>query len=340
MEFVENSIFLFMKRTTITDLAKACGTSKSTVSRVLTKKGYISPEISELVLNAAKEMNYIPQKSHNKNIKDMVMVISCQLSSDAQVILSNAISDTLAANNIKTVIAPCEFGSEIVNEYIDYAREKNFGGLILLGALETKELRRSLASLSCPIVLLNQELDYLDTSSVIIDEYDCSYNITKYLIENGHKDIAFLSGQKNASAIKDRVNGYIKCMKDNNLKAIPIYKTFSQESGKEFAAYINSNPKQFTSVIIATDEIANGFLLEAQKLRMRIPDDISIITYGDSLICKVYNPSISSISYDFDTIGKQMADLLIKRINKPFSKCQRLISKPKFIIRESIVKKV
>ena len=44
MEFVENSIFLFMKRTTITDLAKACGTSKSTVSRVLTKKGYVSPE--------------------------------------------------------------------------------------------------------------------------------------------------------------------------------------------------------------------------------------------------------------------------------------------------------
>ena len=162
-----------MKRTTITDLAKACGTSKSTVSRVLTKKGYVSPEISELVLNMAKTMNYIPQKSHNKNIKDMVMVISCQLSSDAQVILSNAISDTLAANNIKTVIAPCEFGSEIVTEYIDYAREKNFGGLILLGALETKDLKRSLASLSCPIVLLNQELDYLDTSSVIIDEYDC-----------------------------------------------------------------------------------------------------------------------------------------------------------------------
>ena len=46
------------------------------------------------------------------------------------------------------------------------------------------------------------------------------------------------------------------------------------------------------------------------------------------------------ISYDFDTIGKQMADLLIKRINKPYSKCQRLISKPKFIIRESIVKMV
>ena len=329
-----------MKRTTITDLAKACGTSKSTVSRVLTKKGYVSPEISELVLNMAKTMNYIPQKSHNKNIKDMVMVISCQLSSDAQVILSNAISDTLAANNIKTVIAPCEFGSEIVTEYIDYAREKNFGGLILLGALETKDLKRSLASLSCPIVLLNQELDYLETSSVIIDEYDVAYNSTKYLIDNGHKDIIFLSGQKNASAIKDRANGYTKCMKDHGLKPITVYKTFSQENGKEFAQHLRLNPHQYSAVIIATDEIANGFLLETKNNGVKIPEDISLIAYGDSLICKASSPTISSISYDFEGIGKQLAELLIKKINKPFSKCRKLISKPKFIIRDSITKKV
>lgn len=326
-----------MKRTTITDLAKACGTSKSTVSRVLTKKGYVSPEISELVLDMAKEMNYIPQKSHNKNIKDMVMVISCQLSSDAQVILSNAISDTLAQNNIKTVIASCQFDSDVINEYINYAREKYFGGLILLGALETNELRRSLASVSCPVVLLNQELDYLETSSVIIDEYEVSYNSTKYLIDNGHRNIAFLSGQKNASAIKDRINGYTKCMKDNGLKTDIIYKTFSQDSGKEFATKLQNDPS-ITALILSTDEIANGFLMEAKRLNISIPDDISVITYGDSLISKVFNPPISSISYDFENIGIQMAQLLMKKINKPFSKCQKLISKPKFIIRESIKK--
>ena len=108
-----------MKRTTINDLAKACGISKSTVSRALTQKGYVSEEVALKINNMAKEMNPIPQKSHNKNIKDMVMVISCQLSSEAQVILSSSISSALSRKNIKTVIAPCEFGSNLVFEYIE-----------------------------------------------------------------------------------------------------------------------------------------------------------------------------------------------------------------------------
>ena len=186
----------------------------------------------------------------------------------------------------------------------------------------------------------NQELDYLETSSVIIDEYDVAYNSTKYLIDNGHKDIIFLSGQKNASAIKDRANGYTKCMKDHGLKPITVYKTFSQENGKEFAQHLRLNPHQCSALIIATDEIANGFILEARECGIKIPEDISLITYGDSLICKASSPTISSISYDFEEIGKQLAELLIKKINKPFSKCRKLISKPKFIIRDSITKKV
>lgn len=327
-----------MKRTTINDLAKACGISKSTVSRVLTKKGYVSAEIALKVNATAKEMNYIPQKSHNKNIKDMVMVISCQLSSEAQVILSSSISSALSKRNIKTVIASCEFGSELVYEYINYAREKNFGGLILLGALETKELQRSLASLSCPIVLLNQNIDYLETNSVVIDDYRCTYEAVKYLIENNHKTITFLSGQENASAIKDRLSGYLDCMKDYKLKPETIFKDFSKRSGAEFATYLKENNYPCSALIVATDEIFNGFLLQAKNLNISIPDDISVISYGNTIQTQTYTPSITVINYDFALMGEQLADLLIHKLDRPFSKPGKIMNKPELIKRESVKK--
>lgn len=327
-----------MKRTTINDLAKACGISKSTVSRALTQKGYVSEEVALKINNMAKEMNYIPQKSHNKNIKDMVMVISCQLSSEAQVILSSSISSALSRKNIKTVIAPCEFGSNLVFEYIDYAREKNFGGLILLGALETKELKRALASLSCPIVLLNQNIDYLETSSVVIDDYRCSYNSVQYLIENNHQKIAFLSGQENASAIKDRFSAYLDCMRDHKLKPEAIFKDFDKHSGAEFAEYLKQNSFPYTALIVATDEILNGFLYQAKKLNISIPDDISIISYGDTIGAKTFNPPITVIDYNFALMGEQLAELLLHKLEKPFSKPKKIINKPELIKRESVKK--
>lgn len=327
-----------MKRTTINDLAKACGISKSTVSRALTQKGYVSEEVALKINNMAREMNYIPQKSHNKNIKDMVMVISCQLSSEAQVILSSSISTALSDKNIKTVIAPCEFGSDLVFEYIDYAREKNFGGLILLGALETKELKRSLASLSCPIIPLNQDIEYLETSSVIIDDYQCSYDAVQYLIENNHKKIAFLSGQENASAIKDRFSAYLDCMNDHKLKPEIIFKDFGKHSGAEFATYLKENSFPYTALIVATDEILNGFLYQVRKLNINIPDDISIISYGDTIGAQTFNPPVTVIDYNFALMGEQLADLLLRKLDKPFSKPRKIVNRPEFIKRESVKK--
>lgn len=326
------------KRTTITDIANACGISKSSVSRVLTKKGYVSSEIANEVLKCAKEMNYIPQKSHNKNIKDMVMIISCQLSSDAQVKLSNAITNTLANKQIKAVIASCKFGDHIVYEYLEYAREKNFGGVILLGALETEELKRSLASLSCPIVLLNQTMDFIETSSVILDEYECTYQAIQYLIDCHHQHIAFISGEKNASAIKDREKGYYDCLKKNHLEknSCIIHKSFEQKSGVEFAHELVNQHFPYSAIMFAADEICNGFLLESKKLNIQIPEDISVITFGDTLQSKTFDPSLTVIDYDFEEIGHQLASLLIYKMEKPYSKCKKIIEKPKFIIRKSV----
>lgn len=328
------------KRLTLQDIAELTGTSKSTVSRVLTGKGYVAPAIRERITAAMREEGYVPQKNRRgKNVRDMVMVIAPQLDSEIQVILANAIHHTLHAHGKKMAIVSAGFDSPEYYEYLQYAREREFAGIILLGALETQNLRDSLNELPCPVILLNQVVDGVRASMVELADYESAYAAASYLLELGHRRIAFLNGYVNAAAIADRERGYWDAMADAGIleKDITIaYKDFSEQGGKEFAEEIRAGKCRCTAVIAANELLAVGLQTRLQELGYQIPEDISIIGYDNSLATRVCHPPITVVAYDFARIGEAMAELLLEKIESPFSEPKKIPFIPQIIKRESV----
>ena len=329
-----------MKRLTLQDIAQLTDTSKSTVSRVLTGKGYVAPEVRDAVLKAVEENGYRPRKSHkNKNVRDMVMVIASQLNSEVQVILANAIRSSLEAYGKKTAIVSVGFGSSQLYEYIDYAREREFAGIILLGALDTDELRSSMCRLSCPAVLLNQAVEGLNAGRVEMKDYEGGYAATQYLLKKGHRRIAFLNGYINAVAVADRERGFCDAMADAGILADEIhieYKDFTEESGREFAGQMVREGLPYTAVIAANDLLAIGFLLRLKELGVTLPEQVSLVGFDDTLAVRVCQPAITVVRYDFTRMGEAMARLVLNHMERPFMKAECISFAPQLIERGSV----
>ena len=309
------------KRLTLEKIAELTGTSKSTVSRVLTGKGYVAPEVRKAVLQVMEEQGYRPRRSRKKNnVRDMVMVIASQLNSEVQVILANSIRSCLQTQGKKTAIVSVDFGSDELYDYIEYARDREFAGIILLGALDTDELRSTMNQLSCPVVLLNQTIEGLRASQVEMMDYESGYQATKYLLDKGHRKIAFLNGYVNAVAVADRERGFCDAMADAGILADEItiaYKDFTQESGGQFAEEIVAKGLPYTAVIAANDLLAIGLLRRLQCLGVSVPDQVSIVGFDDTLAARVCYPSITTVGYDFAAMGEALAKLLLEQIEKP-----------------------
>ncbi len=328
-----------MKKT-IKDIAEITGYSKSTISRVLTGKGYVKDSVKNEIQKVIKEIDYQPQEKHViKEVRDMVMVIACQLDSEVQMQMVMSIQKKMKQHGLRTAIISAEFDENIAYEYIDYAREKNFGGVITLGVLDTPEFHTAVKKLQCPIVLLNQRIEGIDACSVKFAEYDVSKQATNYLLEMGHEKIAFLSGYENAVAIQERKEGFQHAMleagyEENQIHL--IHKDFNETTGSVFAKEMIEAELPYTAVIASTDILCYGLVKELRKQKIQIPNDISVIGFGGSIFEKTIGPDITVIDYDFDQIGNDLADLLIENINKPLMKTKEIIYEPKLLIRQSV----
>lgn len=333
-------VFIMKKRITVEEIAKLSNASKTTVSRVLTGKGYVAKEKADVIKKIAQELGYKPYRKRSENIQDMVMVISCQLESEAQVVLSNAIRERLYEFGIKTVIAPVEFNSDAIYGYLEYATEKKFGGIISLGALETPQFCNALRSCLCPIVLLNQSIEGLDATNVIMNDYAGAYEATEYLLSKGHKKILYLTGYESATAIEDRERGFYDAMSDQGFLYSDIsvrYTDFSKDSSEQFVDELISSGVGYTAIIASTDVITKGILETFKKRNIRIPEEISIISFGNNDVTRFYDPSISVVDYDFRNMGVSMANLLLKRKGYISNVSIKTKFDPKLIIRDSVL---
>lgn len=328
------------KRLTLEKIAEMTGTSKSTVSRVLTGKGYVAPEVRESIIKVMEEKGYRPRQSRKtKNVRDMVMVIASQLNSEVQVTLANSIRATLEKQGKKTAIVSVNFGSSELYGYIDYAREREFAGIILLGALDTDELREVMSCLTCPVVLLNQTIEGLNSSRVEMEDYESGYQATRYLLEKGHRRIAFLNGYVNAVAVADRERGFCDAMADAGILADDItiaYKDFTEESGSQFAEEMVAAGLPYSAVIAANDLLAIGLLLRLQILGISVPEQISIVGFDDTLATRVCHPAITTVGYDFAGMGEALAQLLLEHMEKPLMSARSVSFAAQLAERDSV----
>jgi DNA-binding LacI/PurR family transcriptional regulator len=185
-----------------------------------------------------------------------------------------------------------------------------------------------------PFVFCDRSSPGIEIDSVSVDNYKAAYEATRYLAQNGHRNILHINIPLSIEHIKHREQGYIAAMKDNGLEPMVRYGTLTYESGYQMAKSI---VKQLMpdAVFTANDMLALGVLKGLQEENIKIPEEVAIIGCDDIFASKISNPSLTTILQPAYQMGVKAFEMLHERLNGYNDKVRKVVLNHRLIVRES-----
>ncbi|WP_377892009.1 LacI family DNA-binding transcriptional regulator [Alkalihalobacillus sp. R86527] len=305
--------------TTIKDVAKRAGVSRTTVSRVLNDNGYVSQEAREQVLKAVQEMGYIPS-AHAKTMRTkrsgVIGVILPRISTETASRVVNGIEQELADNGYQILLTNTQLKPEKEIENIKLLRSRQVDGIILLATNRNQGLLNTINETNIPFVALGQELE--GVTSVMYDDYHASISIAESLISKGHQRIGFIGVQEKNHAVGVlRKEGYKDAMKKHNLTIDENwiqYGDFTFESGYEAAERLMVGAAMPTAIFAVTDRMAIGALGCLREKNINVPEEMAVYGIGASDLSKHVTPTLSTVDYFNEDAGRQTAQLILQQL--------------------------
>jgi len=193
-----------------------------------------------------------------------------------------------------------------------------------------------------PIVFFDRHCPIIDTDRVLLDDFEGAYKATKHLIKKGCKRIAHLFAPQHLAIGKNRLEGYLKALEDNNIKPDNelIIKCDIHEKALEIVPRLLSLPNAPDGIFAVNDNTAAGAMIAVKQKGLKVPKDVAIVGFSNSLISTVTDPPITSVEQKGYEMGKKAAEMLIRRLDaKELYPAETEILKSELIIRNSSQKR-
>ncbi|MDR1443819.1 MAG: LacI family transcriptional regulator [Treponema sp.] len=315
------------KDATIMDIAKETGVSAATVSYVLNGKKSISSKTKEKIFAAIKKLNYVPNiNARSLTTKDSLLigVFIPQTEPGNNLMFENAFyGEILSAIEYEARINGYHLfisGAGIGEDYLSLTRKRSLDGIIAIGVYPGKVFQEIEKS-SIPLVLVDSYCGDNSHSVIRIDDSYGSCLAAKYLLEKGHRDIAFFSGRIRGSGVmQKRLAGFKQALKECGQPFRGTY-VFSQnvdfEGGVVLAQKMLDSGIPVTAVAAAADVLAIGAIKTFSAAGLRVPDDISIIGFDDLRITRYISPGLTTVHQPISLKGKKAVELLMEHIKNP-----------------------
>jgi LacI family transcriptional regulator len=322
----------------LSDVARRAGLSVSTVSRALTDRSQLKPETYEKVARAVKSLNYRRHRRQSApaRARTIAVIIPSILDPFFSVLL-HGIDSVAKTYNCNLLFFDSANSSEVETRNILRFVESGVAGVILVPSGDRSPGYEVLKDRGIPVVLVDRVLDQQDASSVVSNDEEGAYLATKYLVDLGHRSILYVGGEHATSTEKARLNGYKRALSDHDLETKPGLITecsFDAESSYAAMAKIQDERRAaFTAVFAGNDLIAIGIKKALEERAMRVPEDISLVGYGDMPFSALI--SLTSVSCPAMEMGKNALTLLVQTLEHKFISSRRILLRPTLVLRSS-----
>lgn len=304
-----------IKKITMKEIAEIAGVTKTTISRYY-NGGYVKKETKEKIAKIIKKYNYEPNTFARLKARRsyIIGIIVPALDSIITSRVLTGLEKTFREKNYMPIIMNTNHENELEIKYIEKLKRLKVDGIVLSATYITAEHNKILKKLDIPIVIYGQE--YADGISIINDDYNAGIEIGEYIAKRNHKDIGFISvDEKDVAIGVNRKNGIIDGLTKYGIKNINIeIADFSYDSSKIAARNLLKN-KKLDAIICSTDRQAHSVYMIAKEMGLKIPDDISVISFGGYEIDEIIEPELSTIKFDSFNAGVSAANTLINLIN-------------------------
>lgn len=327
---------------TIKDIAKALDVSPSTVSRALKNNPDISQKTRNLINKYAREHNYKPNA--------LALNLRTSRSNTIGVIVPQFVHHFFSCvlSGIEEVASKAGYNLMIAQSDEKFEKEKNIihsflssrvCGVITSLAKDTVQYDhyQELLDNNIPIVFYDRICTGIHTERVVVDDYAGAFSAVEYMIQTGCKRIYFYSAPFNLEISKNRRNGYMDAMRkykipvDNNMilicdtreEAIAITPRLLE---------ISDRPDAFFAI---NDETASGILYACKSAGLKIPEEVSICGFTNSIIAQTTDPKLTSVEQHGEEVGESAIRILINKLEGKESpdKLQNRIVKTNLVVR-------
>ena len=334
------------KKVSLQDIADRLGVSKTLVSLVLNRKGDesgISPVTQKKVLELARKLNYYPNqmaRGLRLGSSHTIGLIVADISNIFFAQIARSIEDEAGKYGYSVMFMSSEEDAGREREMIQLLKDRRVDGLILATALHDREDIRRLMKDDVPLVLIDRSVPGVKTNSVLVDNYRGAYEATRHLIGLDYRKIALIKiSPSHLEPIRQRTRGYKDALREGG---IPVRNKLIREVSFR---NVNEEMRDHLQDLILKHSIQALFFLNnnltvaglevINKLHLRIPQDIAVVSFDDIDLFRFAYPPVTAIHQPLDDIGRKAVDLLLKQIRNPRKGKTQITLPVELVIRRS-----
>ena len=349
------------KQVSVRDVAREAGVSPATVSYILNDTPGLSftPETRQRVLAAAEKLHYVANQAAKtlgsgraegivqSRLIGVVIPQTENKRKESHIMFGNPFYGTfLSAVELEARRAGYQLllsGTNPGQSYIDIAKSRTLDGVIILGAY-TSDDETEYKKYKIPAVLVDcygsgDSFFY----SVRTDDRLGGYLATKYLIEQGHRRIAIVTGELKAHGVNsERYQGYLDALREAGLTPSldDVFEGLvGYDYGFEVANALARTHRDLTALFASADITAIGLINGLHAAGLRVPEDVSVIGFDDVEYAKMCYPGLTTIRQNIMEKGRQSARLMIEAVqDHSLPRAERII--PMELIERGTVKRV
>ncbi len=326
------------KVVTLDMVAKEAGVSSATVSRILNGTAVVSLVRKKAVDDAIEKLGFVPNlvaRGLAGGRTYSIGVVTQSLDSPFYGSTLRGIEEKLLPFGYCPLFVSGQWDAEVETRCIDALRARRVDGIIVLTGRMTDKALKSYAK-SLPIVVTGRALTAPGLVALNHDNVEGARMATQQLIDLGHRQIAFISGDPQHPDAIERLLGYRKALEASRIAFDPALLAeggFFEASGLQAVLELIASRKRFTAIFAANDQMAVGAALGLSRHSLRVPEDVSLIGYDDLASSMYANPPLSSVSQSAYELGQIAADVLLQMLagTQPVFE----LPPPRLILRES-----
>lgn len=335
--------------TTIYDVAKRAGVSPATVSRVLNGYSDVSEKTRARIAQIVAEMDYRPNTYARGLATKRSMSIGVffqDLEDKANAGFRHpffndviaAFHDVVGHQGYDLVFFSNE-SSDRNDPFDTRATHRNVDGLLLLAISREHVGLRSITASQIPCMSVDLDLLGPRAGYVVSENVEGAIRVVDFLVENGHRDIAFVGDRWGTRPGHDRLVGYQRGLEKHRLPFRPewiLEGDFGETSGYEAAMQLISGRERPTSIFCAGDMMAVGAMKAVHDCGLSVGDDVSIVGFDDITLARYVTPSLTTVRQQRDRMGAEAANALLSLIEDPRKPPPMITIDTMLVVRESV----
>ena len=337
------------KKTSIKDIADALGISITTVSFIINGKARekrISEEMTQKVTDYIKKIGYKPShlaQSLRLGKSRVIVFMVEDISNQFFASIARLIEEKAYKNGYKIIYCSTDNDVNKAKELISTFKMRNVDGFIITPTPDLETTIISLMEEEQALVLFDRWIPELDTSYVVVENQKSAKEATLHLIDQGSKNIGFVTVDSNQTQMLDRLAGFQEAIteKGSNQETLKIspFIIEKKQISLHIQDFLTMHPS-LDALFFSTNYLAFEGLLALAALGKKIPEDIKILSFDDHYLFNLYQPKITSIEQPLEAIAEKLMESILGQLDAeaPSKPPQKVVLPNKLNIRESSLK--